>query len=46
MLVEYPDVADANSNKVIHNNTVFACIIWDIDQTYLLTYSYFRLLAC
>lgn len=46
MLGEYPYLADANSNKFIHNNIVFASIMWDIDQMCLLTYSYFRQLAC
>lgn len=35
MRVEYPDLADANFNKFVHNNIVFVCIIWDTDQTYL-----------
>lgn len=38
MLVEYPDLANANSNKFIHNNIVFASIIWDIEETRILTY--------
>lgn len=38
MLVEYPDLTDANSNKFIHNNIAFASIIWDIDQTCIVTY--------
>lgn len=35
MPVEYPDPADVNSNKFIHNNIACACIIWDIDHTFI-----------
>lgn len=35
MTVEYPDLADTNSNKFIHNNIACVCIIWDIDHTFI-----------